>query len=131
MRRKILKLSVFLLCALAVIVLSGCRINISLGGDGFFTGEEYPNAEKYQMGEATYSAEDVTAVEVYWRSGQVEINEREDGQLTAKESGGQLSEDKAMHWLLEDGVLNHNTHIRTRLKWPINGAFRLVVAYRR
>ncbi len=121
----------FLLCALAVIVLSGCRINISLGGDGFFTGEEYPNAEKYQMGEATYSAEDVTAVEVYWRSGQVEINEREDGQLTAKESGGQLSEDKAMHWLLEDGVLNHNTHIRTRLKWPINGAFRLVVAYRR
>ena len=28
-------------------------------------------------------------------------------------------------------LLNHSAHIRTRLKQPINGAFRLVVAYRR
>ena len=28
-------------------------------------------------------------------------------------------------------MVNHNTRIRTRLKWHINGAFRLVVAHRR
>ena len=28
-------------------------------------------------------------------------------------------------------LFNHNTRIRTRLKWHINGAFRLVVAHRR
>lgn len=69
------------------------------------TGETYPNAEKYQTGAFTYNVADIKAVEVYWRSGEVEITESGDSELHVKESGGELSEDIAMHYLLDDGVL--------------------------
>lgn len=69
------------------------------------TGETYPNAEKYQTGAFTYNVADIKAVEVYWRSGEVEITESGDSELQVKESGGELSEDIAMHYLLDDGVL--------------------------
>lgn len=47
----------------------------------------------------------MTAVEIYWRSGEVEITESEDDELTVRESGGELAEDTAMHYLLKDGTL--------------------------
>lgn len=94
-----------LLCSLVITMLSGCRVNISIGTNDTLTGETYPNAEKYQTGAFTYNTADIKAVEVYWRSGEVEITESDSSELHVKESGGELSEDVAMHYLLDDGVL--------------------------
>ena len=94
-----------LLCSLVIAMLSGCRVNISIRTNDTLTGETYPNAEKYQTGAFTYNAADIKAVEVYWRSGEVEITESDNSELHVKESGGELSEDIAMHYLLDDGVL--------------------------
>ena len=94
-----------LVCSLVIAMLSGCRVNISIGTNDTLTGETYPNAEKYQIGAFTYNAADITAVEVYWRSGEVEITESDNSELHVKESGGELPEDTAMHYLLDDGVL--------------------------
>lgn len=104
MNKRILSIAVLLLCALAV-MLSGCRVNISIGTKDTLTGEVYPNAEKYQTGAFIYNAADIKAVEVYWRSGEVEITESGNSELHVKESGDELSEDIAMHYFLDDGVL--------------------------
>lgn len=53
----------------------------------------------------TYLANEIKAVEVYWRSGEVEIIESNNAELSAKESGNELQEDTAMHYFLDDGVL--------------------------
>ena len=53
----------------------------------------------------TYLANEIKAVEVYWRSGEVEIIESDNAELSAKESGNELQEDTAMHYFLDDGVL--------------------------
>ncbi len=94
-----------LLCSLVTAMLSGCRVNISIGTNDTLTGETYSDAEKYQTGAFTYNAADIKAVEVYWRSGEVEITESDNSELHVKESGGELPEDTAMHYLLGDGVL--------------------------
>lgn len=94
-----------LLCSLVIAMLSGCRVNISVGTNDALTGETYPDAEKYQTGAFTYNTADIKAVEVYWRSGEVEITESDNSELHVKESGGELPEDTAMHYLLDDGVL--------------------------
>ncbi len=104
MNKRISSIGVLLLCALTV-MLSGCRVNISIGTNDTLTGETYPDAEKYQTGAFTYNATDIKAVEVYWRSGEVEITESDNSELHVKESGGELSEDIAMHYFLDDGVL--------------------------
>ena len=97
--------SAMLLCTLAVSVLSGCSVNISLGIDSSLTGEKYPDSEKYRTGGFTYTADGIKSVEVYWRSGEVEITELECPELSVRESGGELSDDTAMHHLLDSGVL--------------------------
>lgn len=104
MNKRISSIAVVLLCALAVI-LSGCRVNISVGTNDTLTGETYPDAEKYQTGAFTYNATDIKAVEVYWRSGEVEITESDHSELHVQESGSELPEDIAMHYFLDDGVL--------------------------
>ena len=53
----------------------------------------------------TYLANEIKAVEVYWRSGEGEIIESDNAELSAKESGNELQEDTAMHYFLDDGVL--------------------------
>ena len=106
MNKRILNKAILLLCALMAALLSGCHVgNISLGIGDYITGEEYPNAENYQTGAFTYNTDEIKAVEVYWRSGEVEIIESADSELSVKESGGELSEDIAMHYLIGDGVL--------------------------
>lgn len=97
--------SAMLLCAFAVLLLSGCSVNISLGTDSCLTGEEYPDSEKYRTGGFTYTADGIKAVEVYWRSGEVEIIESERPELGVRESGGELSENTAMRHLLNGGIL--------------------------
>ncbi len=94
-----------LLCSLVITILSGWRVNISIGTNDTLTSETYPDAEKYQIGSFTYNAAGIKAVEVYWRSGEVEITESDNSELHIKESGGELPEDTAMHYLLDDGVL--------------------------
>ena len=106
MNKRILNKAILLLCALMAALLSGCHIgNISLGIGDYITGEEYPNAENYQTGTFTYNADEIKAVEVYWRSGEVEITEPDASEFHVRESGGELSEDIAMHYLIDDGVL--------------------------
>lgn len=92
------------LLSLAVLLLAGCGVNIITGGRDFLTGETYPDADIYRIGGFVYTAEEVQQVEVYWRSGEVEIVESESGELKVSESGV-LPEDSAMHWLLEEGTL--------------------------
>lgn len=59
-----------LLCSLVITILSGCRVNISIGTNDTLTSETYPDAEKYQIGSFTYNAAGIKAVgvPVKWRS---------------------------------------------------------------
>ena len=92
------------LCVLAA-MLAGCRVNISVGSNSYITGENYPDARKYKTGTFTYAADEVKAVEVYWRSGEVALIESGASELSVCESGGELPEDTALHYLLDGGVL--------------------------
>lgn len=105
MHKRMGRLAALLLCPVMLLPLCGCRVRISVGADSYFTGESYPDAEKYRTGAFTYAAKEITAADVYWRSGEVVLTESEDTELNVSESGGALPEETAMHWLLEDGVL--------------------------
>ena len=105
MLKKIVRAQAALLLCVVAVLLTGCQVHISVGSKDYLTGESYPDAEKYQTGTFTYLANEIKAVEVYWRSGEVEIIESGNAELSAKESGGELPEDTAMHYLLDDGVL--------------------------
>lgn len=105
MNVRIRSTAVLLLCAFTVILLSGCRVNISIGTNDKLTGESYPDAEKYQAGTFVYHADEIREVEVYWRSGEVDIIESDSAELSVRESGSELPEDAAMHCYLDDGVL--------------------------
>ena len=105
MKKRILYSVMLIICVFAMIVLPGCRFNISVGDSGYITGEEYPDPDKYKTGAFEYYADEITAVEVYWRCGEVKIVESENAQLSVFESGSELSKDAAMHWFLDDGIL--------------------------
>ena len=104
MKRSVRNRAVLLLCVFAVL-LSGCQVHISVGTNDTLTGESYPDAEKYQTGAFAYPANEIKAVEVYWRSGEVEITESDNAELCVKESGSELPNDTAMHYFLDGGVL--------------------------
>lgn len=93
-----------LLCVLAVL-LTGCQLHIPVGTNDNYTGESYPDAEKYQTGAFTYPANEIKAVEIFWRSGEVKITESDNTELTGRESGEDLPQDTAMHYLLDGDVL--------------------------
>ena len=96
------KAIILFVCAIAALMVSGCYMeNVSFGMGDHLVGEEYPDAEKYQVGAFSYAADDVNYVDVYWRSGEVKIVESDRPQLSVRESGGELAEDIAMHSLLE------------------------------
>ena len=103
MHQRIRRTALWMLCIFAAALLSGCR-GLSMGTDDRLTGETYPDSEKYQTGAFAYEADKIKAVEVYWRSGEVEIAESDKAKLSVKESGV-LPEETALHYLLEDGVL--------------------------
>ena len=99
------KLTAILLTFSLAALLSGCRFQTSFGIGSFVSGDSYPNADSYQTGAFTYRADEITAAEIYWRCGEVEIIESDADKLRVFESGGELPEDTAMHYLLEDGTL--------------------------
>lgn len=90
-----------LLLLAAAVLLAGCRFTLSAD---LLTGETYPDSDRYRSGAFSYRADEVTAVEVYWRSGEIEIMESDAAELTVSESGS-LSETAALHSYLENGVL--------------------------
>lgn len=103
MHQRIRRTALWMLCIFAAALLSGCR-GLSMGTDDRLTGETYPDSEKYHTGAFAYEADKIKAVEVHWRSGEVEIAESDKAKLSVKESGA-LPEEAALHYLLEDGVL--------------------------
>ena len=77
-----------MLAALAVTagMPSGCGLRPSFGIGSFVTGESYPNEAAYQTGAFTYQADDVQSVEIYWRSGRVELVESDKAQLSVRKA---------------------------------------------
>ncbi|MGN1019046.1 MAG: DUF4097 family beta strand repeat-containing protein [Aristaeellaceae bacterium] len=85
--------------------LTGCQLQLSLGADSWITEDCYPHAESYQAGSFTCRAQDVARVEIDWRCGEVELVQTDGEELQVRESGEGLSQEMAMHHLLEDGTL--------------------------
>lgn len=98
-------IAMLLVTALVAALLSGCQFHATFGIGSFITEESYPNAASYQTGAFTYRADEVTVMEIYWRSGEVEIVESDEDELSVQESGGELPEKTAMHYFLDDGTL--------------------------
>lgn len=86
----------------------GFVLAVSLTGC-FFGGavmtDSYANAEAYRTGGFEYRAEDVKKLEINWYCGGVTLKCVEGDTLRVTESGEKLSTEKALHWLLSDGVL--------------------------
>lgn len=96
-------LSVLIVTAFFV---SGCDINgVYLGIGNFVTVEDYENAEEFKTGDVNCDADSVKSVEIYWRSGQVEIQENDEPYVTVTESGKSLKENEQLHYYLKDGLL--------------------------
>lgn len=91
---------VTLIFALAILTLSACSFSHSLERC-----TNYPDSEKYSIGDFTYSASEVRSVEIDWLFGAVKIEESESDELSVAESGEELSDEESLHYLLEDGVL--------------------------
>ena len=96
---------ILLLCIITAMLLSGCHVKISVGTNGYLTGEYYSDAEKYSVGAFTYNSSEIQKVDVYWRCGEVKLVESDKEELCVKESGSKLTEKNAVHYFLSNGVL--------------------------
>ena len=67
-------------------------------------GVAYPDADKYTAGDFSYKAADLSALEINWRFGQIELVESAADTLRVSESG-QLDDEMAVHWMLDNGTL--------------------------
>lgn len=67
-----------LLIPLAAAGLSGCTFHASFGIGSFITSKNYPDAARYQTGAFTYHADEITAIEIYWCSGEIEVIESDE-----------------------------------------------------
>ena len=65
----------------------------------------YPNADKYTIGNFTYDAAAVEAVEINWTSGRVEVKESNGATLSVAEKTDNLTEDQLMRWWLDGKTL--------------------------
>ncbi len=94
MKRALSLLLAVVLLAVSVTVLIGCRYS-------FVTGDAYDD-DGYNVGSKTY-AEQITAVEVVWKCGQLVV---ENGEQTAvSESAEELQEEQRVRSVVKDGVL--------------------------
>lgn len=92
--------------ALLLVCLTGCGMQVFPFSSGNnITVDTYENAEKYDAGDFTYSAADVDAIEISWRSGNVELVESGKDTLSVSESGNTLSTDEQLHYWLNDRTL--------------------------
>lgn len=95
-------LTVFITVAL-LLLFTGCA-NFVYVGDSIQVGR-YANAEKYQTGNFTYTAADVSEVQINWRFGKISLVESDAAELKVTESGEDLEDYYKLHWLIENGVL--------------------------
>ncbi len=93
-----LRLAAASLLAAAMLVLGGCTSN--------FRFETYENPEKYQTGSFEYEAADVTAIEIDWVAGSIELIHSSEKSLSVSESGEDMPEDKRLRWYI-DGTTLH------------------------
>lgn len=89
-----------------LMTMTGCASsNFSQGTSGGVSGGVYANADNYNIGDFTYDASQVTALNIYWLSGSVELVQSDGATLTVSETHDGLDQDHQLRWLLEDGVL--------------------------
>ena len=68
--------------------LAGCsNQGVSFDMGNHYTQETYENAEAFSAGDFSCNADQVKAVEIYWRAGQVEIVETDSKAVEISESG--------------------------------------------
>lgn len=90
------------------VCLAGCGFHVNINAGNSITQDAYANSDQYTAGDFTYSAADVTAIEVSWLTGKVTLVERDTAAISVSESGKNLEPDaQVQHWL-ENGTL----HIR-------------------
>ena len=89
-----------ILCGLVLTALC-----LTLCACGFTAGGTYPNADKYTVGNFTYDAASVEAVDISWISGRVELIESDGGTLNVTEKQGGLTDDQLMRWWLDGTTL--------------------------
>lgn len=95
--KRIQKRMLFLALLIIVCLLAGCLPVAWVAS--------YSDAERYQVGNFTYSAKDVDSVYVHWYEGEVQFVESKNEQLKVYESGEDLPAAAQMHWYLNDGEL--------------------------
>lgn len=78
---------------------------LSLCACGFTAGGTYPNADKYTVGNFTYDATTVKAVDISWIAGRVELVESDGGTLNVSEKQDGLTDDQLMRWWLDGTTL--------------------------
>ncbi len=74
---------------------------LTLCACGFTAGGAYPNADKYAVGNFTYDAASVEAVDISWISGCVELVESDGATLNVSEKQDGLTDDQLMRWWLD------------------------------
>ena len=89
-----------MICGLLMIALC-----LSFCGCGFSASASYPHAEMYTVGNFTYDAATVHAVEINWTSGRVELSESDGDKLAVTETTQGLTEDQQMRWWLDGSTL--------------------------
>lgn len=96
-----------LICVLAVaLAVTLCGCGGTVGTVGIVTGDQYNDAQSYQVGDFTYARQDVQSIAINWRVGKIKLVQSDSAELAVSESGRSLGEKAAMHWLLRDGVLH-------------------------
>ena len=94
------KVLVFVLAGLSVFCLAGCTIHTNVVDN-----TEVKDQDAYQSG-STAISDKVTALDIDWASGQVEVVTSGDQTVSLKEECDKdLSEDKQMHWYLDGTTL--------------------------
>lgn len=96
MKKLFICILVFVLCT----GLFGCVV-INNGVSSF---NQYADADKYSVGGFSYTAEEVTCVEVNWLAGSIHLQQSQKDTLQVEETG-ELNQEQQLHWLLKNGVL--------------------------
>lgn len=89
-------------CLLGGLLCAGLLGCMTINGVSSF--HQYPEAEKYSVGNFSYAAGDITRVEVDWVAGSMQIKQSDKATLQVEETG-ELTPEQQLHYLLEDGVL--------------------------
>ena len=82
--------------------LTGC------GPDGFFKGVgygKYSNADRYSVGNFTYSAEQVSSIDMDWVKGDITFVVTDGDTLSVTETSDNLEDKKKIHWYIDGSTL--------------------------